>query len=238
MNDRLKDWLLSRKGYWLGLTLATGVGLILRLDYVLSSEPAIFDRGLLAMFALLLLAPLFREMTAFGLSFKSAFEKLKSDLSIDITRQLTQMKIEMGATLAQSQSINVVGTQIVRETEKLASQALNRGGPEHDRSTQMVDGESLSDPQREVVRIGQAVEKEIWRIWHRFMKGFDKPRTAAEAVRDLGSEGILSETLSRNSWAVMTAAQLALRGERATHDYWALALAIYPSVLKGLWAIG
>ena len=86
------------RAIWWGVLLVACLILILsRFDKVSSGQPTIFDAGLLAFFAVLILLPFISEVSAFGVTVKKQIEEVKKELNQNIKDEIQVIRNDIVA---------------------------------------------------------------------------------------------------------------------------------------------
>lgn len=96
-------WFTFRNVWWVLITIATASFFYTRLPAIRQGTSAPVDVFIFLVLVALLLAPIFKEVSFFGLKFKQAID----DLQKQISTQLSVMKVDLQSTIVNSNNVNV-----------------------------------------------------------------------------------------------------------------------------------
>jgi hypothetical protein len=96
-------WLTFRNVWWVVITALTAIFFCTRISAIAGGASAPVDVFIFLVLVALLLAPIFKEVSFFGLKFKQAID----DLQKQISTQLSVFKAELQTTIVSSNNVNV-----------------------------------------------------------------------------------------------------------------------------------
>ena len=212
--------------WWFLLVLTLGFYLFLRSSQLLEGNSTYFDAVVFLVWIAICLAPIFRDIKLFGLRLQQDIEKLKADLS----HQLSLMQVELQSSIdvsstntshvhinggyplpAKDSEIADIRQQVVEALKELNVPDKQAGG------TDLGFLNSVPSATVDLFKIRLTFERLVSGYMRR--RGVDPRRTSLHrSLRDLLREEVISPTIAKGVLEVVAICNYAIHGENLSEE--------------------
>lgn len=235
----LPNWL--KIAWWVLLLVGLGSVLSTRLSAFTSGTAVGIDVALLVTWIALLLAPLFQEVTVFGITLKQQIAGLKDEVSalrndirnsVDIRTQVNPT-FNVPAPPPDSQLPALEG-----RLRELLSDVLRDFGIEQVRP--VAELQPAPDNVTFLFNVRYQIERELRRIWSDFdqVEESGRPAPVFRIASTLAREGLLDDRLARAVQEVYRVASPAVHGEPVSDAQVAFVRDVAPELVSALRVLG
>ncbi len=235
---KLPNWF--RISWWVVLLLLIGSILYARRDDLLAGRAVPADVIIFLVWVGLLLVPLFREVSLFGVTLKQEMKGLKDEVAS--LRAEFRNTVDVHAQI--SPTFNIPAPPPDKELPALEerirsvlNQVLSERGvePSEVAKTEVEVGDDVAY----LFKVRYQIDRELRRIWDRRMEAnvFRRPRSVAEMASILESEGFIESRVVHVIRQVYSVASPAIHGEQASEAKVAFVRDVAPGLIGTLRAL-
>lgn len=245
---------IFRAAWWVAILILVGYLTYTRWAQLTVDKPSVFDTGLLALLAILVLLPFVSEVSALGFTVKKQIDEAKKELKQDVKEEVQTIRSELLALgISNRLTSNVILQGGLNPPPDDALNDVKKQIEEVLRQFQAQSG--ISKPPHSEGDVSQniifafkqrlLIEKELRRIWETRIgdvpsitsaANTDRSRypTVSRIVEDLVRCELINPNLGRSLKEIYAVASAAIHGEEPSQDKIDFLRAIAPEVINTL----
>ena len=229
--------------WWLALTGSLTYFLFARLPDLLSGKAAVADIAVFGVWAALLLAPLFTEVSLLGVTLKNEIEELKEALSTQLNEMRTEVRsaVEVRTTVSpQFHMPAPVSDAQLPQLEERVKSAVSAALASHGLNAQPQDSPlAVSDDVAFLFATRYNIEVELRRIarGREVTSSVHRPVASFQLVRALSQAEVLEPSLGSAIREVYAVCSPAIHGEPVTGAQFAFVKDVGPQLVAALRAV-
>jgi hypothetical protein len=195
--------------WWTALLSLTTWTLFKRYNAIIDGHSVPFDALVFLVWVALMLAPIFNEVSLFGLRFKQAIDELK--------QQLTEVRNEIHNKIMVSSTINLTPPtdQKIQETEEKykipLDEILKELGVKF--KEQKIEIGDIPENNQFLFSIRFKLEQELRRIWRRRINNQIRQISLLDVMRDLWVEKVIDDKIFEPMRQVIAVCNYGIHGE-------------------------
>lgn len=229
-NMKLANWF--KITWWILILSLTTTTLAFRFHDITIGKSVSFDTYVFIIWVAIMLAPLFQEISFFGIQLKQSIDELKG--------QINEVKNEIHNKITFNPTINLIptGDNKIQELEVKYSNLLDKILETKGKKTRQIQANLLNVPRMQQFLFASRyrIENELRRIWEQSIGNSELRRTTPliKLLKDLIDNSIISNEIYHPLREVIAITNFGIHGEVITENQFAFVKDIAPKLIATL----
>ena len=238
--------------YYLLVLAILSILALVKLPVYLNGSPQVYEIILFLIWIAVLIAPLFREVSFFGVSLKNEIDSLRNDLN----KQIINLRSDIHNTVNTRTEINPQIQLLIPPTDSDIKNFMQTYKPVLDQMKESAQEKptpkiEIPDDNKYLIEVRYTLEKELRRIWGQLQASakeielwtgqktefYDRPQSFFQMVRFLTELGPITSQLSNLLREVYRTCSPAVHGEEVSQTAIGFVRDVAPGLITSLQAV-